>query len=554
MIRSARRRLSRSTSSDDGSRSAAGHCAAGRPRCSANAHQVAKPTSPSPSWAQNGPERGLTGRRARRGEHGAERLPLGRPRGVAVEQVAGGARHPQVLGLPLHQRAVGAVQVGGLADVLHPDVHGLTNRRVVGRYGEGSIRPTGSAAWSGLTSRKSAPRSRPLQASSSDRSARSPSPHDWDERTEYSWVMKPHRCRSQTCSGSSIRRGVTTSEQALSCDGVLATSRCHPRGRSDGSVNVASPTSAPSTTRGSTQRSTCSPRARPPSSSTTCSRTGSPSRTCTGTCTSSPARTTTTAGSVRRQGASTASCSDSSTSSADPAGDPERGEDGDDGGLADHHVAALPVPVLGGDAVAGRELVEPWRARCATVVVLAHVRVAPGGGGGRSGRPDPARHPTRRPRDGAQRPRRVGDRDLSPLPSASTWSRSSPRAPAPPSPTRTAGSRTRPTPAPRSGRPSRTTCWPGTARAGPPAPTSRRGWPSCSAPGRWGRRCGAGSGCSSPGAPPTRSTPCCSSPSPAPTAPRWSACWSTRWRSTRAAAPPSTPGSRPRRATCWPTS
>ena len=73
--------------------------------------------------------------------------------------------------------------------------------------------------------------------------------------------------------------------------------------------NVASPIARPSIVRGWTHCSTCSRSRRPPSSSSTASAAGAPSGTCTQTSRSTPAVAVVHAGSVRRHGASHASCS-----------------------------------------------------------------------------------------------------------------------------------------------------------------------------------------------------------------------------------------------------
>ena len=68
---------------------------------------------------------------------------------------------------------------------------GLVKRRLIGRYGDWLSGGSGSPACSGLIRMNPAPRSLALQAARSARSPRSPCPHDWRERSEYSWTAKP---------------------------------------------------------------------------------------------------------------------------------------------------------------------------------------------------------------------------------------------------------------------------------------------------------------------------------------------------------------------------
>ena len=68
---------------------------------------------------------------------------------------------------------------------------GLVKRRLIGRYGDWLSGGSGSPACSGLIRMNPAPRSLALHAARSARSPRSPCPHDWRERSEYSWTAKP---------------------------------------------------------------------------------------------------------------------------------------------------------------------------------------------------------------------------------------------------------------------------------------------------------------------------------------------------------------------------
>jgi hypothetical protein len=60
---------------------------------------------------------------------------------------------------------------------------GLANRREVGRYGDGSIGAVGAAACSGLTRTYPAPWRAPAHTARSVRSARSPMPQEFFDRT-----------------------------------------------------------------------------------------------------------------------------------------------------------------------------------------------------------------------------------------------------------------------------------------------------------------------------------------------------------------------------------
>ena len=68
----------------------------------------------------------------------------------------------------------------------------MAKRRDVGRYGDGLIGATTSAACSGFTSTKSAPCVPPTHFARSARSPRSPTPQDRSDRTLYSWTATPH--------------------------------------------------------------------------------------------------------------------------------------------------------------------------------------------------------------------------------------------------------------------------------------------------------------------------------------------------------------------------
>ena len=147
------------------------------------------------------------------------------------------------------------------------------------------------------------PASQPISA----RSARSPTPQDARDRTEYSCAMSPHARGRAARSGSSRRSGVTTSGLCAYALGPSATISCQPSGRSVGSVKVARPTSRPSTVRGGTGTSAWVTSRRPPPASGSSSiqtSTGSPCVTWTGTCACRPCRTTSTGGSTRRHGMS----------------------------------------------------------------------------------------------------------------------------------------------------------------------------------------------------------------------------------------------------------
>ena len=131
-------------------------------------------------------------------------------------------------------------------------------------------------------------------------------------------------------------------------------SRCQPSGRSVGRSNVASPTRAPSTSRGSTHRSACARSTRPPPSSSTQAepaRRGTHRHLC-----RCPDRTTTHGGSTRRHGRSRTSAKGGPDRLVGVRGHAERGEDRLDR-LARHRaVPALPVPEVGRDAVRGGQL------------------------------------------------------------------------------------------------------------------------------------------------------------------------------------------------------
>src|SRR6478736_4426456 len=93
---------------------------------------------------------------------------------------------------------------------------GLTNRREVGRYGDGSIGAVGAAACSGLTRMKPAPCWAADHTARSVRSVKSPMPQDRCERTLYSWVASPHARLDPNRAGSSSDAGDTMTRVLMS--------------------------------------------------------------------------------------------------------------------------------------------------------------------------------------------------------------------------------------------------------------------------------------------------------------------------------------------------
>src|SRR6478609_3788126 len=119
---------------------------------------------------------------------------------------------------------------------------GLTNRREVGKYGDGSIGAVGAAACNGLTRMKPAPCRAADQTASSVRSVKSPMPQDLCERTLYNWVARPHARPV----GGSKDGGDTTMGELMSDEPSCRCTSWYPSGRSAGSSKLASPTRRPS--------------------------------------------------------------------------------------------------------------------------------------------------------------------------------------------------------------------------------------------------------------------------------------------------------------------
>ena len=132
---------------------------------------------------------GLVGQLAARGSLAPgrrfQRLALDRPRRIPVDQLGCVANPPAAQAAPCGYGRAGATSANsGIASTRR--YSGLTKRRDVGRYGDGSIGATGAAACSGLTRMYPAPCTRPT------------TPRDQSDRSNHRCprIFRTARCRA----------------------------------------------------------------------------------------------------------------------------------------------------------------------------------------------------------------------------------------------------------------------------------------------------------------------------------------------------------------------